>query len=80
MSELNTTAETHPGWLLTMSSGHPYEWHRHNPARHTSIDAIWTDLVPDPALRATRLARGWTITPGPATALYPPAMPVAATA
>lgn len=58
-----------------MDDGHVYEWHRHDPAQHVSSsqgsldDALWAALVPNEQERTQRQARGWSITPGPATAL-----------
>lgn len=71
-----TSAGSHPGWLLIMDDGHVYEWHRHDPALHISSsqssldDALWVALVPNEQERTQRRARGWSITPGPATALH----------
>lgn len=59
-----------------MDKGHVYEWHRHDPAQHISSpgrsldDALWASLVPNEQERNLRRARGWSITPGPATALH----------
>lgn len=77
MSTTHTTTSvgSHPGWLLIMDDGHVYEWHRHDPAQHVSSsqgsldDALWAALVPNEQERTQRRARGWSITPGPATAL-----------
>ncbi|OHT95545.1 hypothetical protein BKG71_22895 [Mycobacteroides chelonae] len=59
-----------------MDDGHVYEWHRHDPAQYISSsqgsldDALWAALVPNEQERTDRRARGWSITPGPATALH----------
>lgn len=65
------TASTHPGWLLREPDGQAYLWHVFETAGAHDEESAWRRFEPNAALRQVLQARGYTVTEGPAHAIFP---------
>lgn len=65
------TTSTHPGWLLREPDGQAYLWCIFETAGAHDEESAWRRFESNDALRKGLQSRGYTVTEGPAEALFP---------